>query len=189
MPVQLGAKGQPGFEEPIDLMMDCHRRIEHFLSVLQRVAEQSDGCHLDEPSRRGVQAALRYFREAAPNHTADEEHSLFPRLREIDSEFIGALLDEADRLEAQHRDAEQLHGRVELAFDRWLTCEIISSDALHALRQDLRALGELYQEHIRYEDEVLFPVSQRLLDKEDKRDIGREMERRRRPQAPAGETH
>lgn len=52
MPVQLGAKGQPGFDEPIDLMMDCHRRIEHFLSILQRVAEQSDGCQLDEPSRR-----------------------------------------------------------------------------------------------------------------------------------------
>lgn len=189
MPVQLGAKGQPGFDEPIDLMMDCHRRIEHFLEILERVAGHSDGGRLDEQSQRAVRTALRYFREAAPNHTADEEHSLFPRLREIDSEAVAALLDEADRLEAQHRDAEQLHGRVELAFDRWLTCEIISSDALHALRQDLRALGELYQEHIRYEDEVLFPISQRLLDQEDKRNIGREMERRRRPQASAGETH
>jgi hypothetical protein len=38
---------------------------------------------LNEEQRGAFEAALRYFREAAPKHTADEEESLFPRLRRI----------------------------------------------------------------------------------------------------------
>jgi len=180
MPVQLGAKGQPGFDEPIDLMMDCHRRIEHFLGILERVAGQTDGSRLDEPSQRAVHAALRYFREAAPNHTADEEHSLFPRLRDINSEAVSALLDEADRLEAQHREAERIHEQIEAAFKQWLHAGSLSSDQVDSVRQDLHALRGLYREHIAFEDDVVFPAAKRLLNKDTLARIGEEMEVRRR---------
>ena len=54
-------------------MSDCHRRIERFLTVLVRVAERGS---LEGEARGAFEAALRYFRDAAPKHTADEEESL-----------------------------------------------------------------------------------------------------------------
>jgi Hemerythrin HHE cation binding domain len=75
MPVQIGATAH-NFSDPTGLLSDCHRRIEMFLRSLQTVA--SGGPKLDEERRRALDLALRYFREAAPKHTADEEESLFP---------------------------------------------------------------------------------------------------------------
>ena len=56
--------------------------IETFLGSLQRVAEASDS-HLTNEVRAALETALRYFKEAASKHTADEEESLFPRLKFI----------------------------------------------------------------------------------------------------------
>ena len=67
MPINLGTTGQPDFTEPIDLMMDCHRRIEHFLGVLQRVAGRYTDQPLDAQGRDALETALNYFRSAAPH--------------------------------------------------------------------------------------------------------------------------
>ena len=80
MPVQIGAKAHP-FSDPTGLLSDCHRRIEMFLRSLEAVAIVKDR-PLTEESRVPFESALRYFREAAPNQTADEEESLFPRMRQ-----------------------------------------------------------------------------------------------------------
>ena len=79
MPVQIGSKASD-FSDPTGLMSDCHRRIEMFLTALRAVGD-CDGRQLAEDERRALDAALRYFCEAAPKHNADEEESLFPRLR------------------------------------------------------------------------------------------------------------
>jgi hemerythrin superfamily protein len=72
-------------------MSDCHRRIEMFLRVLGAAAERKGGT-LAEDERRALDAALRYFREAAPKHNADEEQSLFPRLRLAHNAEVQAAL-------------------------------------------------------------------------------------------------
>src|SRR3954449_12487157 len=84
MPVVIGAKPESNFTDPIGLLTDCHRRIERFLSVLVQVTAQANGGALTQEQRRGLDTALRYFRDAAPKHTADEESTLFPRLRLLD---------------------------------------------------------------------------------------------------------
>ena len=81
MPVQIGAQTH-NFSDPTGLLSDCHRRIEMFLGTLERVASVIDR-PLTEETRPALESALRYFREAAPKHTADEEESLFPRLRQM----------------------------------------------------------------------------------------------------------
>ncbi len=81
MPVVIGAKPESGFRDPIGLLTDCHRRVERFLSVLVQVGAQTQGGSLTSEQRTALETALRYFRDAAPKHTADEEESLFPRLR------------------------------------------------------------------------------------------------------------
>jgi hypothetical protein len=64
MPVQIGSKSH-SFSEPTGLLSDCHRRIEMFLSSLERVAASTDR-PLNSESQQALEAALRYFREAAP---------------------------------------------------------------------------------------------------------------------------
>jgi hypothetical protein len=79
MPVVIGMM-QKTFGNPVGLLSDCHRRIESFLSMLLAVASHADGA-LDMELPNALETALKYFREAAPMHTADEEESLFPLLR------------------------------------------------------------------------------------------------------------
>ena len=81
MPVQIGGRSH-SFSQPTGLLSECHRRIEMFLSTLMGVAEVIDRSPTEDAAR-ALASALRYFGEAAPKHTADEEESLFPRLRQI----------------------------------------------------------------------------------------------------------
>ena len=80
MPVQIGSRASD-FSDPTGLMSDCHRRIEMFLNTL-RAAGDLNGRQLAEDEQRALDAALRYFREAALKPNADEEESLFSRLRQ-----------------------------------------------------------------------------------------------------------
>ena len=91
MPVQIGAKAH-NFSDPTGLLSDCHRRIETFLRTLEGVASVADRPSTEE-ARAALESALRYFREAAPKHTADEEDSLFPRLRQMHVPDVEAAIE------------------------------------------------------------------------------------------------
>src|SRR4051794_32889478 len=108
MTIQIGGKLDSGFDDPIGMLKDCHRRIESFLNVLCVVAGRAQGRSLTREESEGILAALHYFRTGGQRHTADEEESLFPRLRSIASES----LKEIDGLEEDHREANQLHDSV-----------------------------------------------------------------------------
>ena len=41
MPISIGARPQSGFDDPLGLLSDCHRRIESFLGVLIRVVDRA----------------------------------------------------------------------------------------------------------------------------------------------------
>ncbi len=120
MPVNVGTTGQPDFTQPIELMMDCHRRIEHFLAVLQKLAERYANRPLDDEGRAALETAMNYFRSAAPRHTADEEESLFPRMRQVDDPQVRQAMAQIDRLESDHRRAEAAHARLDELGRRWL---------------------------------------------------------------------
>jgi hypothetical protein len=99
----IGAKPDSGFDDPLGMLKDCHRRIEHFLGILCIVAERAQGRVLTEEEIAAVEAALNYFRLGGQRHTADEEDSLFPCLISV-----GGFA-ELDRLEHDHEEAGQLH--------------------------------------------------------------------------------
>lgn len=178
MAVQLGSKGQADFTQPIELMVDCHRRIEHFLGVLERVLQQCPG-GLDEPARRALEGSLRYFREAAPRHTEDEEESLLPRLRGLGRAELREVLSSAERIEGEHRRAEHLHERVEACGRAWLKDGALDEARREAMRLDLGALRELYAGHIEFEEARLFPAAAGALDERALASMGREMAARR----------
>ncbi len=75
MGIQIGAKPDSGFDDPLGMLKDCHCRIEHFLGILCVVVERALGRTLTEEEIAAVEAALNYFRVGGQRHTADEEES------------------------------------------------------------------------------------------------------------------
>jgi hypothetical protein len=58
MAVQIGAKPDSGFDDPIGMLKDCHRRIEHFLDILCLVAERAHARAL--PAKSGLPYRPRF---------------------------------------------------------------------------------------------------------------------------------
>jgi hemerythrin-like domain-containing protein len=126
-----------------------------------------------------LDTALRYFREAAPKHTADEEESLFPRLRRMEDPNVAALFSRLEPLEEDHRRVAPLHARVDVLGKQWLKIGSLTLAEAEELRVLLAELAVRYGEHIQVEDSVVFPMAAKLLSSEEKIAIGREMAGRR----------
>jgi hemerythrin-like domain-containing protein len=178
MPVSIGAS-ENTFANPIGLLSDCHRRIERFLQALLTVATQVAGSSLEVEHRRALEVALKYFREAAPKHTADEEEDLFPMLRELQSPCVPALLADLDRLEAEHTTAESWHREVEDLCERWLRQNSLPPEDSARLKNLLTSLSDLYRAHIASEEERVFPAAKAGLSESELQFIGRRMASRR----------
>ena len=177
MPVQIGAKTH-SFSDPTGLLSDCHRRIEMFLGSLQRVAQVIDRPLTDE-ARAALDSALRYFRESAPKHTADEEESLFPRLRRLQDPELEKALATLDALEADHSKANTLHAAVDALGTQCLNERYLSATETDQFRQAVSDLASIYAEHIRVEDTVVFPAAKQRLSIPQQSEIATEMASRR----------
>ncbi len=177
MPVQIGSISY-SFSDPTGLLSDCHRRVEMFIRALDYVAKSSDQALSDE-NRRSLDLSLRYFREAAPKHTADEEESLFPRLRKISDERLQAALNRLDELEKDHRWAEPLHATADELGTKYLADGQLSPEDARAFRDAVHKLHEMYGRHIEVEDREVFPIAKRMLSAEEQKAIANEMQDRR----------
>ena len=178
MPVQIGAPTHD-FSDPTGLLSDCHRRIEMFLGSLEAVAKVIDR-PLTDGTGRALASALRYFREAAPKHTADEEESLFPLLREVRHPDVQSALIRLEDLEKDHRLAAPLHAQVERLGRQYLSSGTLSPADVEGFRKAVASLTSLYQQHISMEDDVVFPVAARLLSPAERAAIAVEMATRRK---------
>lgn len=179
MAINLGDKPLAGFSEPIEMLKDCHRRIEHFLDVLRKVEAQFGGGDLTDDGRRALAASLNYFANFAPRHTADEEHSLFPRMRLSDNTPAGEVMDELNRLESDHRQGEVCHTLVDELVHHWLETGHIDEVQRKSLRAVLDELETMYTAHIRLEEQRVFPAASQILNADQVREIGEEMKTRR----------
>jgi hemerythrin-like domain-containing protein len=179
MPILVGDKPDCGFDDPLGLMSDCHRRIERFMAILETLAVRASTQTLGRDEKEAVSVVLRYFREAAPKHTQDEELSLFPRMRAHPEQAVRGILRRVEELERQHADAVVWHQEVETLGQRWIAQGILSEDDLERLRDLLAILRRLYQEHIHVEDAQVFPAARAILSRQELQEIGREMAARR----------
>ena len=190
MPVQIGQKPEHGFDEPLGLLSDCHRRIERFLEIMLRVARSERSSALSGASRDAMQQALQYFRVAGPRHTADEEESLFPVLRTSSEQSDAAheVLERADELEQEHRILDSAHAVVDELASQWLDGPLSEEEA-GRLIHTLESLRNTYERHIGFEDRELFPAAAQILTPEQIEGIGRQMaERRGVPFRPGSHT-
>lgn len=177
MPVQIGVASHD-FSHPTGLLSDCRRRIEMFLESLDAV-----GRVIDHPAngetRDALRSALRYFRESAPKHTADEEESLFPRLRQVDDARAQSALRKLEQLEKDHVVAKLLHAEVERLGQMYLSTGSLSPADAADFCKAIANLQYLYRQHIDIEDQLVFPIAARVLRQGEQAAIGQEMAARR----------
>ena len=179
MAIIIGDKPDSDFSDPIGMLEDCHRRIENFLDVLLTVAGQAQGNALTDEQRAALETSLRYFREAAPKHTADEEDSLFPRMRASQHPEAVETLSDLDHLHTDHIQADENHRAVDELFHRWLADGLLSAPEFIRLTSLLHCIQETYTRHIKEEETRVFPNAARILTTSDLRAVGLEMAKRR----------
>lgn len=176
MAIQIGAKPDSGFDDPIGMLKDCHRRIESFLGILGVVVSRAQGRSLTDEERGAVQASLQYFRTGGRRHTLDEEESLFPRLRKsaVDS------FRDIDRLENDHHEANKLHESVERLYSTWVDSGSLRSNDTMQLLTETERLKQLYSDHIQVEESIVFARAIQVLDSHAISAIGTEFRFRRK---------
>ncbi|HET7730825.1 MAG TPA: hemerythrin domain-containing protein [Usitatibacter sp.] len=165
-----------GFDDPLEMLIGCHRRIEKQLETLKRLRAHVEAHGVDAEATAAAQAVLRYFESAAVNHHADEEHDLFP--------LIEARIDDAgesarfkafrERLESDHRAIEASWSRLRKPL------EVIADGRLKTLPPaDVQSFTEAYAHHILTEETTLKEFFDRWLGDDDRRALGLSMASRR----------
>jgi len=166
-----GEPGAPSFDDPLGMLRACHGRIERQLVTLGRLARHLPEHGADADARAAAGAILRYFDSAAPNHHADEEASVFPRLL--------ARAPEARELIARlERDHHATFAPLWLKL-RPLLAGIASGQRANLPPALVRAAEAAYDEHIAVENDVLLPMCADVLKPEELDAIGAEMAARR----------
>ena len=176
MAIQIGAKPDSGFDDPLGMLTDCHRRIEHFLHILCIVADRAAARAMTDEEAAAVQASLQYFRVGGQRHNADEEQSLFPRLRAV---CAAEDASEISGLESDHQEAGVLHAGIEELYESWIENGAMGVGDQERLSLMTQRLKDLYQQHIQLEEQVVFPRATKILDAKNVAAMGKEFRARR----------
>src|SRR5215471_16278833 len=164
MPIIIGDPQGSDFNKPLGLLTDCRRRIENFLKVLHTVTRQTSGMQLDDERRQALETSLRYFRESAPRHLADEEISLFPRMLTRAGTHIAAFSHMLGSLNAEHKTISNHHDLVEEVGQSWLANDLLSTEELTRLNSSLNDLRVIYARHIAMEEHQVFLLAAQVLE-------------------------
>lgn len=174
MPVQIG-QPEPGCNDPVGLMTACHRRIERFLKTLRMAGKIAGERDLRKEELEAIGRSLTYFRNAAPKHTEDEEHDLFPALMEKQPDVAASVAN----LQSDHARANVLHDRVDAIGRQWIEDCRVSPEALAEFLDATAQLDALYTAHIKHEETEVFPRAASALNDAELEAIGRNMAARR----------
>ena len=177
MSVQIGAKPDSGFDDPIGMLIDCHRRIVHFVNILWYVVDRAVNRALTNEEKSVIETSLEYFRTGGARHNQDEEDSLFPRLGNRAGEESVVELSE---LKHDHQIAAGLHKEVERLYRKWIASGSLDMLDWQDLSGATQRLKDLYIAHIKVEEEVVFPRAANTLDAATIRAIGDEFLNRRK---------
>ncbi|WP_367067367.1 hemerythrin domain-containing protein [Oryzisolibacter sp. LB2S] len=163
-----------GFDQPFEMLDACHDRVRRSLDLLARLRAylRDKGC--DDSARQAARDVLRYFDIAAPLHHEDEELHVFPPLLAAGDAEIATLV----------RALQQDHVRMA---ERWAQARGALQDmaeariAAFAPTQEaaLDRFIDCYADHLRHEDERIYPAARALLDVTTQQAMGEEMAARR----------
>jgi hemerythrin-like domain-containing protein len=168
-----------GFDQPMAMLHACHDRVRRSLQLLQRLCERVADGRIDDAVRDAARDVLRYFDQAAPHHHEDEERHVFPRVLAAgpDPALRTAVLQlQQDHLQMAARWA-RLRGPLAALAD--------GQTGPHGeLLEAADHFRDIYEDHLRTEDTLVFPRAASLLDVHAEHTIGEEMAARRGVRRP-----
>jgi len=165
-----------GFDDPLEMLLACHRRIERQLDALERLQAHIAATGVDAEASVAAQAIVRYFAKAAEHHHDDEEKDLFPLLEQRipageEKARFNAL---RERLEADHANVREMWTRLRKPL------EAITEGLPRSLPAgDVRGFADAYRSHIAAEETALEDLFRRWIDERDRAALGRAMRDRR----------
>ncbi len=167
--------GAPDFDQPIAVLKHCHDKIRKNLQTLQKLPAHLQEHGADEDAQKAATAILRYFREAAPNHHADEEEDLLPMLQNTATGADRQLL---DTLQPQILDE---HKQMDLIWIKLAgQLDAIVSKQSAALDVDVtEQFAALYGAHMEKEEGNIAPMAKRLFTDAQMQQLGNAMRARR----------
>lgn len=173
----------PGFDDPLEMLLGCHRRIEKQLETLKRLRTHVEARGVDAEASSAAQSVLKYFQQAAANHHEDEERDLFPLLeaRIADPGERTRFETLRSKLEADHRALEAAWARLKRPLEGigdGLTRTLPAAEVL--------AFVAAYASHILLEESAFQDLFDRWLDDADRKALGRSLATRRGVSAPSG---
>lgn len=163
-----------GFDTPFAMLEACHERVLRSLALLQKLQDYLHDHPCDDSARQAARDVLRYFDMAAPLHHEDEELHVFPPLLERGG---------ADTVAAV-RQLQQDH---EAMSANWQAARALLQALAEGSQESFSAPDEavlarfagVYAEHIRLEEDLVYPAARALLAPEAVQAMGAEMRRRR----------
>lgn len=165
-----------GFDDPLETLLGCHRRIRKQLEVLRSLASDLERHGPSAEASAAAHSLLEYFSRAAVHHHMDEEGDLFPLLEaRIDDPA------EQARFRAFRESLQEDHRKLEGAWTRLRRpLEALADGHRRRLEPgDVDAFVAAYGQHILAEERSLADFFNRWLDETDRDALGRAMAARR----------
>jgi hemerythrin-like domain-containing protein len=156
MAIQTAKKTDGESGDLIGMLLDCHRRIEGFSRILCVVTDRAQHRTMTYEEKAAANSALQYLREGVRRHIANEEESLFPKLR---MESCRGRLEELGALEMDHRIIDNLSQAVLTLYSRWIADGHLSAEDEQKLRSNAGQLKSLCEKHTQTEEQILFPLA------------------------------
>jgi len=165
------------FDSPIEMLKLCHEKIRRFARLTQRLGRHMEKSSIDAAAQEAAELVLRYFTVAAPLHHQDEEDDLFPALRNLSVESLGAMEHQAlhrnlQALEAEHNQLTSLWNEVAV----WL--KALCQHTVTPPPPCLNIFAVTYTAHADREEKLIYPYA-KALKLDTLRQIGQRMAERR----------
>ena len=167
--------GAPDFDQPIAVLKHCHDKIRKNLQTLQKLPAHLQAQGADEEAQAAAAGVLRYFREAAPNHHADEEEDLLPMLQDTATGVDKQLLDTlTPQILDEHRQMDLIWIKLAGQLDAIVASRSTALDA-----DDVEQFAALYSSHMEKEEGNIAPMAKRLFSDTQMLRLGNAMKARR----------
>jgi len=182
-PITLHPDPGAGFDEPFEMLLACHQRVERMLGLLERLAAHLREAGADGQAQQAARDVMRYFDIAGPAHHEDEERHVFPVLQAAGEAAL------VQRLQQEHVGMAAAWARLrqDLQAVAGGSATAVDAVATVAAARDARwrDFAALYRAHIEAEEAQAYPSAQPRLDATARRAMGREMAERRGVPGPA----
>ena len=178
MNLQISSQAQtPAAEQDaVDMLLACHNRIRSFTAIAHRLATVQGAAPAEIAN--AAAAVHRYYTVALPLHEADENETVYPRLRDAIA-ASGAPPDAVEAMVEQHGPIDELIAQLVPLWEQAQRAPQQLPDLAPQMATRCARLQELWQEHLALEEETVFPAIRRLLDPATLRQMRDEMRARR----------